>query len=144
MRGFPVIAAVLVVLLGVGVYLLVVELSGEGGNDTQADVAELEACLQAANPWTVAPEQQINDAGVGALQITADGNYIDIAAERTSEDAAASIEEMEANEAVFGAASSFHGAEIVQYGTVVVESDNTMTDEERAAIEGCLDEHGIG
>jgi hypothetical protein len=118
------------------VAIAAVALAGCGGDETQANVAELEDCLEATEvTWTVDGEVDLlaGGAGVGGLQVESDTQEIQIVAERTSDDAEQVVSDYEA----------FGLGQVEQYGTVVVAANTTMSDDEQGAIEGCIEEQGV-
>lgn len=130
-----------------------IALAGCGGGDdgeSTADIGELSSCLSDALPDHAVGEAPTgsdavaDEAANGALRIvgagsgdplTATNQDIWIVAEGTVDEAGAAKDSYEATDAV---------GSVEQHGTVVVTALDQLTDEERSAIEGCLDEQGVG
>lgn len=123
--------------MSAGGVLLAFMLAGCGEDDTQLDVASFEDCVASAGtPLEVGDSLDLiaEGAGVGAVQLVSDNQEIQVVAERTPDDAGGSVTQYE----IFGL------AQVEQIGTVVLAANNTMTDEEREQITGCLDDQGVG
>lgn len=109
---------------------------GGGGSEQIADVAALETCLQKANLSTDTGEGVdlvAQEASVGAIQVLANGNEIQIAAAESGDEA----EGIERSYEFFG------GGLVERRGTVVIASTYEPAPDEIDPIRDCLSEQGI-
>lgn len=123
--------------------------NGTGDDEATADVDALSVCLSDVDKlsshavgkvplgkrdeWTADADGVLKIVRMPADPLTGSVQEIRIVAEGSAGDASAAAGRYEAIEWV-----------VEQHGTVVVASTDALSDEERTAIEGCLDEQGIG